>query len=121
VAPIVKSEACSKYIDVKQCSLTDFMLLNAKVLDDRLVGVTHVDGTARVQTVSKEFNPTVWKLLDLMEEETGIPVLINTSLNIAGEPICETYAESLNAFKRTQPGLLWQDGTIYKPTSAIFK
>jgi|GEM_PF-6668669 len=114
VAPIVKSEACSKYFDVNPCHLTDFMLVNAKVLDDRLKGVTHVDGTARVQTVSKEFNPTVWKLLDMMEQATGIPVLINTSLNVAGEPICETHADSLNAFNRSRAGLLWLDGEIHK-------
>jgi carbamoyltransferase len=114
VAPIVKAEACSKYFDVNPCNLTDFMLVNAKVLDDRLKGVTHVDGTARVQTVSKEFNPIVWNLLDLMEQATGIPVLINTSLNIAGEPICETHAETLNAFNKSRTGLLWLDGEIYR-------
>jgi carbamoyltransferase len=117
IAPIVKIEACSKYFDVTPCHLTDFMLVNAKVLDDRLVGITHVDGTARVQTVSKEFNPTVWKLLDMMEQATGIPVLINTSLNIAGEPICETHAETLNAFKRAGTGLLWLDGEIHHSPS----
>lgn len=114
VAPIVKAESCSNYFDVNPCHLTDFMLVNAKVLDDRLKGVTHVDGTARVQTVSKEFNPTVWNLLDMMEQATGIPVLINTSLNVAGEPICETPTETLNAFNRACTGLLWLDGEIYK-------
>jgi carbamoyltransferase len=114
IAPIVKAEACSKYFDVNPCHLTDFMLVNAKVQDDRLKGITHVDGTARVQTVSKEFNPTVWKLLDMMEQVTGIPVLINTSLNIAGEPICETQEETLNAFNRARAELLWLDGEIYK-------
>lgn len=114
VAPIVKAESCNKYFDVNPCHLTDFMLVNAKVLDDRLKGVTHIDGTARVQTVSKEFNPTVWKLLDMMEQATGIPVLINTSLNIAGDPICETHLETLNTFNRARTGLLWLDGEIYK-------
>lgn len=114
VAPIIKAEACSKYFDINACKLTDFMLVNAKVLDERLKGITHVDGTARVQTVSKEFNPTVWKLLDMMEQATGIPILINTSLNIAGEPICETQEETLNAFKRAGAELLWLDGEIFK-------
>lgn len=112
VAPIIKTEACSQYFDVNPCSLTDFMLVNAKVIDDRLKGITHIDGTARVQTVSKTFNPTVWKLLDMMEQSTGIPVLINTSLNIAGEPICETHLQTRSVFQRANTGLLWLDGEI---------
>ncbi|GGI52271.1 transferase [Mucilaginibacter galii] len=112
VAPIIKAEACSRYFDIESCRLTDFMLVNAKVLDDRLKGVTHIDGTARVQTISKEFNPTVWKLLDMMEQATGIPVLINTSLNISG-PICETHTDSLSTFRKAGTGLLWLDGKIH--------
>lgn len=114
VAPIVKSESCSNFFDIEPCNLTDFMLVNAKVLDERLVGVIHVDGTARVQTVSKEFNPVVWQLLDMMEQATGLPVLINTSLNIAGEPICETHRDTLSTFKRSGNGLLWLDGEIHR-------
>ena len=114
LAPIVKTEACSTYFDVEPSHLTDFMLINARVLDDRLKAVTHIDGTARVQTVSKEFNPIVWQLLDEVEKVSGDPILINTSLNVAGEPICETHAQTLRLFNLQEYGLLWLDGEIHQ-------
>jgi carbamoyltransferase len=114
LAPIVKAEACSNYFDVEPSHLTDFMLVNARVLDDRVKAITHVDGTARVQTVSKEVNPVVWQLLDEIEKVTGDPILINTSLNVAGQPICETPTDTLRLFKEQERGLLWLDGEIQK-------
>ena len=114
LAPIVKAEACSKYFDVGPSHLTDFMLTNARVLDDRLKAITHIDGTARVQTVSKEVNAVVWQLLDGVEKVTGDPILINTSLNVAGQPICETHTDTLQLFKEQQRGLLWIDGEVQK-------
>jgi carbamoyltransferase len=90
------------------------MLVNARVLDDRLKAITHIDGTARVQTVSKEANAVVWRLLDGIEKATGDPVLINTSLNVAGQPICETHTDTLQVFKKQECGLLWLDGEIHR-------
>ena len=71
-------------------------------LDDRLSSVTHADGTARVQTISSDFNPSVWKLLELIAAQTKEPpVLINTSLNILGTAINETTEDTLWAFSMT--------------------
>ena len=113
LAPIVKAEACRRYFDIEPSRLTEFMLVNARVLDDRLKAVTHVDGTARVQTVNREFNPVVWNLLSEVERVTGDPVLINTSLNIAGKPISETYADAMRLFNEQRVGLLWLDGEVH--------
>ena len=55
---------------------------------ERLASITHVDGTARIQTVSKKTNPLFHQLIGHFEELSGIPVVINTSLNIKGQPIC---------------------------------
>jgi carbamoyltransferase len=77
------------------------MLLVAQVrkeFRERLAAVTHVDGTARVQTVRAEDNPFLHRLLELIGEETGIPVLLNTSLNARGEPIVETPEDALQLF-----------------------
>jgi carbamoyltransferase len=112
LAPVVKAEACGRYFDLEPTQLTEFMLVNARVLPDNLKAVTHIDGTARVQTVSKEFNPVVWELLDRLEKAGYDPVLINTSLNIAGKPICETYTDTLNLFEQQDRGLLWLDGEV---------
>jgi carbamoyltransferase len=62
---------------------------------------THVDGTARLQTVSRTANPLYWKLLRAFGEQTGVPVLLNTSFN-DNEPIVCRPEEALDCFRRTQ-------------------
>ena len=60
--------------------------------------VTHVDGTARLHTVNKEVNELYWRLLKLFGEKTGVPVLLNTSFNVKGEPIVCNYKEAIACF-----------------------
>jgi carbamoyltransferase len=67
--------------------------------------VTHVDGTGRLQTVRKEDNPLYWKLIKEFEKITGVPVVLNTSLN-ENEPIICTPAEALDCFLRTKMDVL---------------
>jgi carbamoyltransferase len=63
--------------------------------------VTHVDGSGRLQTVSRETNPLYWKLIKAFERRTGVPVLLNTSFN-ENEPIVHRPAEALDCFLRTR-------------------
>jgi len=56
--------------------------------------ITHIDGTARVQTVTRSQHPGLYKLLDKWHEATGCPMLLNTSLNIKGEPMVDTEADA---------------------------
>jgi carbamoyltransferase len=65
---------------------------------DRIPAVVHVDGTARVQTVRREHNERIYDLLMEFEKLTGVPVLVNTSFNIKGEPIVETPQDAMNCF-----------------------
>jgi carbamoyltransferase len=65
---------------------------------DRIPAVVHVDGTARVQTVRREHNESIYDLLMEFEKLTGVPVLVNTSFNIKGEPIVETPQDAMNCF-----------------------
>ena len=65
------------------------MTHNVKVLDNKLPGITHIDGTCRLQTVTKEQNPFLWNILGIH------PVILNTSFNIQGKPILNTYREAL--------------------------
>jgi carbamoyltransferase len=65
---------------------------------DRIPAVVHVDGTARVQTVRREQNERIHNLLIEFEKLTGVPVLVNTSFNIKGEPIVETPQDAMNCF-----------------------
>ncbi len=66
-----------------------------------LPAVTHVDLSARIQTVSRDVNPRYWALLRAFERRTGCPVLINTSFNVRGEPIVCTPGDALRCFRRT--------------------
>jgi carbamoyltransferase len=60
--------------------------------------VTHVDGTGRLQTVSKEINPLYWELIDDFRKLTGVPVVLNTSFNLKGEPIVCSPHDALRTF-----------------------
>ncbi len=74
------------------------MMRNVKVLDERLVAITHFDGTARVQTVNETQNKVLYSLLLEVEKSTGFPVLLNTSFNRPGEPIVESPFDALASF-----------------------
>jgi carbamoyltransferase len=65
---------------------------------DRLQAVIHVDGTARVQTVDRAEEPLVARMLDAVERRTGVPVVVNTSLNTAGRPMVDDPRDALECF-----------------------
>lgn len=99
LAPVVPLECVDKYFD--GITESPYMLFVAHVRHEfraRLAAVTHIDGTARVQTVRAEDNPFLHGLLEVIGEETGLPVLINTSLNAQGEPIVESPSDALRLF-----------------------
>ena len=64
--------------------------------------VTHVDYSARVQTVSKNFNNRYYDLISKFKEKTGCPVIVNTSFNVRGEPIVNTPTDAFNCFMGTE-------------------
>ena len=96
-APSVTEEDCQVYFDIDVPS--PFMLYTCPVKKPELVpSITHVDGTARVQTVNKEDNPTYYNLIKEVEKYTNIPMVLNTSLNVNGQPIVETIKEAIELF-----------------------
>jgi carbamoyltransferase len=81
-----------------------FMLFTVPVRDEaraRIPAVTHVDGTARVQTVSRDVNPSFWHLIAAFRDMTGVPVVLNTSFNVRNEPIVCTPDDALRCFLST--------------------
>ena len=101
-APIVLAERAKEVFEGEEDS--PFMLIAKKVRPDwrdRIPAVVHVDGTARVQTVREETNPVLYRLLKEFEALTGVPVLINTSFNVKGEPIVETPRDAVISFLTT--------------------
>ncbi|MFF2908925.1 carbamoyltransferase [Paenibacillus sp. NPDC057934] len=101
-APAVIAEKSREFFDINQ--ETPFMLIVCDVLPDKrsvLPAITHVDGTARLQTVSKAGSPEFYRLIEFFGELTGVPVVLNTSFNVKGEPIVETPEDALRCFSNT--------------------
>ena len=89
------------------------MLFNSNVLYSGIPGVTHVDGTCRHQTVPDNDTPLYW-LLSYVEHEIGVPVLLNTSLDQKGKPLCSTIEQAIQLFKNTDMDALCVGNTLYQ-------
>jgi len=99
-APSILEENLSEYFDMDIPS--PYMLLVSPVKKpDKIPAVTHVDGTGRLQTVSKNSNPLYHKLITEFYNLTGVPVVINTSMNVKGEPIVNTPEQAYNMLIKT--------------------
>ncbi len=132
-APAVLEEDADRYFDLDRPS--PYMLLVTQVARDRQVqpppgyeelplydrlyfqrsdlpAVTHVDYSARVQTVSWSTNPRFWTLIDAFKRLTGVAVLVNTSFNVRGEPIVCTPADAYRCFMRTELDFLVMDNYL---------
>ena len=84
-----------------------YMLFSSLVIADNLPGITHEDGTARIQTVTMEQNKRMYMLLVAFNNiKMGYPVLLNTSFNMAGEPIVETPQDAIKTFQETEIDIL---------------
>jgi carbamoyltransferase len=104
-APVVPVEVASRYFDVPPggMRLARFMSGVFPVRPEwrsQLEGITHVDGTARLQALEPEMAPRLHALLQAYGHRTGIPVLLNTSFNLAGEPIVNRAVEGYSTFLR---------------------
>jgi carbamoyltransferase len=105
-APSVLEEAQHQYFQ-GPCP-TPFMLMSVGVAHHKraeIPAVTHVDGTARPQSVSKDINGPYWQLIKEFQKITGVPVVLNTSFN-ENEPIVCTPAEAVDCFLRTKMDVL---------------
>jgi len=99
-APSILEEHTLDYFDIDIPS--PYMLMVAIVKQpDRIPAVTHVDGTGRLQTVSKQANPLYYDLINEFYKITNVPVVINTSMNVMGEPIVNTPEQAHNMLKKT--------------------
>jgi carbamoyltransferase len=136
-APSVLSEDVNDYFDID--TISPYMLLVAPVVEKRrtklptnfkeltlweklyhsrsdIPAVTHLDFSARVQTVHRETNNRYWKLLQAFKKKTGVGVLVNTSFNVRGEPIVCTPHDAYRCFMSTDMDYLVINNFIYKKT-----
>ncbi|MDC2963853.1 hypothetical protein OA067_02980 [Gammaproteobacteria bacterium] len=104
-APAVLESEVQKWFG-EGAAFSPFMLFNYKVLSNEIPAVTHIDNTARVQTVNKS-NGNFFNLVSEFKELTGIPIVLNTSFNGPGEPIVESPSDALSFFLESDLDLLY--------------
>jgi carbamoyltransferase len=98
-APSVTAEAAADYLEKPYDS--PFMILTFQVRPEKrsiIPAVTHQDGSGRFQTVDQEMNPLYWQLLKAFEARTGVPVVMNTSFNLRGEPMVSSPTDAIRTF-----------------------
>lgn len=114
-APSVLAERTSEFFDLPRAANhypARFMLYVADVKEskrDAVPAITHVDGTARLQTVAQTSAPRYYQLINLFGQATGVPVLLNTSFNLKGEPIVNTPREAFRTFSISEMDTLVLD------------
>jgi carbamoyltransferase len=108
-APVVTAERAAEWFDMTGLPDSPFMLFVVPVREDkrtRIPAVTHVDGSARIQTITREQNPLYHGIIAEFEKLTGVPVLLNTSFNVKGEPIVNSPGDAVRCFLGTQIDVL---------------
>ncbi|RMH55068.1 MAG: hypothetical protein D6679_12320 [Candidatus Hydrogenedentota bacterium] len=92
-----------------------YMLYVVPITTEAIPAVKHVDGTGRLQAVEKEVNPRYYNLIEAFGQDTGVPVVLNTSFNLKGEPIVNTPADTFSTFSRCEMDMLvMQNAVVYK-------
>lgn len=118
-APVVRLEDVSTYFEFfGESRWMSFCPKVKQEWKEVLQAITHVDGTARVQTVTRNQNKWLYDLLTVYKQTYGIGVLLNTSFNVDGKPILSTYKEALDVYNSTElDALVLQEYFIYKSSS----
>jgi carbamoyltransferase len=134
-APTVLEEDVATYFDLDRPS--PYMLLVVPVKEDRrnplpegyentelytrlyhlrsdVPAITHVDYSARIQSVNKDTNPRYWALINAFKERTGFGVIVNTSFNVRGEPIVCTPDDAYRCFMRTEMDILVMGDCVFE-------
>jgi carbamoyltransferase len=122
-APSVLAECAEKYFDLAHAPShhpARYMLYVVPVKENQrsvLPAITHVDGTGRLQTVFREQSPRYYRLIERFGQATGVPVVLNTSFNLKGEPIVNTPADAFRTFSKSEmDSLVLENFLVDKPS-----
>jgi carbamoyltransferase len=117
-APSVTAEAADAFFQLRHLDQYECMTVAVKARPERareIPAVVHVNGTSRVQVVRREANPRYWDLLTLQGQRTGVPILLNTSFNVRGEPIVCSPEDAIRCFLGTGlDALVLEDVLVFK-------
>ncbi len=114
VAPILPSESFFDFFD--SANLSPFMTYAPRakeITNQKAPAIVHIDGTSRVQTLASQDNEVLHTILRQIGEETGVPILMNTSFNIGNEPIVDTPDDALSSFISSEADVLYINGQRY--------
>jgi len=106
----ILEDKSKEWFDMINLESSPFMLYAVKCHDnkmDKIPAVLHVDGTSRIQTLTKKQNPNFYSLIEKFYKKTNVPMLLNTSFNLNGEPIVETFEDSLKTFFNSKIDFLY--------------
>ena len=103
LAPSILEEYSEEWFDIKD---SPFMLRAAKILNNSLPGISHVDQTSRPQTVNEKDNLNYYNLIKEFFKKTGVPMLLDTSFNVKGEPIVESPKDAIKSFLNSRIDVL---------------
>ena len=118
VAPVAENRVLE--LTPEQAGLVGLDKLQAT--RSEIPAITHVDYSARIQTVHSDTNPRFYKLLEAFDEQTGCPVLVNTSFNVLGDPIVCTPDDAYRGFRRTEMDyLVLENFLLSKPDQPEWK
>jgi len=113
--PSLKIESATRFLTVERPER--YMITAYRVKEeerDNIPAVVHEDGTCRPQLIEKDIYPRFWDLLNKFESKTGVPVLLNTSFNIKGEPIVCTPREAIRCFFDTGIEVLVMENAVLR-------
>lgn len=120
-APVVLEERAEEYYDglanPERHYPLRYMLMVFPVKEEKqaiIPAVTHCGGTGRIQTIRREWNPLYYRVVERFDEETGVPVVLNTSFNLRGEPIVNTPGNALNTFSKSGIDTLYMDHFVIR-------
>lgn len=122
LAPAVKSECAGRYFDIPAGTNMRHMTIAVPVRPgraDEIPAVVHDDGTARVQQVHADDHPRFWRILDEFERLTGVGVLMNTSLNVKGQPTARSASEAYRTFDSSELDVVFIGGRLYAKEWAV--
>jgi carbamoyltransferase len=114
-APAALAERAHEYFDlggVGRANFMEFVVPATKLGHEQAQAVVHFDGSARIQTVERKDNESFWRLIEAFGRRTGVPVVLNTSFNVRGEPIVCSPADAYRCFRRTEMDYLVLENCI---------
>ena len=114
VACIVPYEEVNNYFEQNYESPYMTFCSQAKSITKKMApAIVHYDGTTRVQTLRKEENPILYDIILKLKEKIGVPILMNTSLNVMGDPICDTVEDAIETYEKSKADCLYINGVKY--------